>query len=227
MLKRIFAVAVLGLAGAWAWSDTQAGGVKSGPQVDETLPGAFQAYNVNGPFAGRHHCLVCEFRLNPVALVFVRAQADGVDPEVAKLVETLDKLVAEHHDDTGLDSFVVFTSEKAKSGVTEERVGDPEKIIEETKNREKLVRELEEFAKPLKRLVVTCFPDESIDAKYKLDKKAAVTVLLYARHRVFSNYAFGEGQLKQEGIDKIAQGVDGMLERLKKGPLQFKDDKGK
>ena len=30
MLKRIFAVAVLGLAGAWAWSHTQAGGVKSG-----------------------------------------------------------------------------------------------------------------------------------------------------------------------------------------------------
>ena len=85
-----------------------------------------------------------------------------------------------------------------------------------------LKRSLDDF-----RLVVACFPDESIDAKYKLDKKAAVTVLLYARHRVFSNYAFGEGQLKQEGIDKIAQGVDGMLERLKKGPLQFKDDKGK
>src|SRR5262249_44726250 len=227
MFKRIFAVAVLAVAGQWALSDYQAGGLKSGAQVGEKVAGGVQADNGNRQLARPQHCLVCEFRLNPVALVFVRAAADGVDPEVKKLVENLDRLVAEHHDDTGLESFVVFLTPKARSGVTEERSGDPKNIIDETANREKLIRNLEEFAKPIKRLVVTCYPAENIADRYKLDNKAEVTVLLYARHRVFSNYAFAEGQLNQEAIDKIGQGVESMLERLKKSPLQFKDEKGK
>jgi hypothetical protein len=215
MLHRLFALAALFLAiGISSGQD-----LKSGPQVDEMLPGSFQPLNVNnGKFAGRYHCLVCENRLSPVAMVFVKAPADGVDPEVKKLLEALDKVCDEHYLDTGLASFVVFMTPDAESGVTEDNDKDAVKIIPEAVKREKLVKSLTDFASPFKRLVVTCLPAEKVASKYKLADKAEVTVIEYARLRVFANFAFAEGQLKQDGVDKVIQGVDAMLDHLKKGP---------
>jgi hypothetical protein len=201
--------------------------LKSGPQVDEMLPGSFQPLNVNnGKFAGRYHCLVCENRLNPVAMVFVKAQQGGVDPEVKKLLEALDKVCDEHYLDTGLASFVVFMTPDAESGATEDNDKDAVKIIPEAVKREKLVKSLSDFATPFKRLVVTCLPAEKVASKYKLADKAEVTVIEYARLRVFANFAFAEGQLKQDGVDKVIQGVDAMLDHLKKGP-KLKVEPGK
>ncbi len=222
MLYRFFALAVLLVAaGISAGQD-----LKSGPQVDEMLPGSFQALNVNGTSAGRYHCLVCENRLNPVAMVFVKAQAEGIDAEVKKLLEALDKVCDEHYLDTGMASFVVFMTPDAQSGVTEEPGREAVKIIPEAIKREKLVKNLTDFSKSFKRLVVTCLPAENVAGKYKLASKAEVTVIEYARHRVFANFAFAEGQLKQDGVDKVIQGADAMLDHLKKGPL-LKTDKQK
>ncbi len=194
---------------------SQATGLKSGPQADEILPGAFQPLNINGPFAGRQHCLVTQFRLNPVAVAFVRTQSKEIDPEVKKLLTALDQAAADKHADTGLDSFVVFLSADAKSGVTEAKV-EPKAILAEAKHREDLVNGLKEFAKPFKRLVVTCAPAEAIASQYRLADAAEVTVVVYASHHVFANFAFGRDQLKQEGIDQVLKGVDDLLDRLKK-----------
>lgn len=200
--------------------------LKSGPQVDENLPGAFQALNLNGAYAGQHHCLVCEFRLYPVAMVFVKAQPGGaVDPEVKKLLDMLDARAEDTNADFGTQAFVVFLTPDARSGATEPKVGNPENIIEETKNREKLIASLTEFAKPYKRLVITTYPAENIAGRYKLANQAEVTVLLYARHRVFYNYAFAEGKLNQAGVDSVSKGMDAMLERVKKGQAILKLDK--
>ena len=195
----------------------QATGLKSGPQADETLPGAFQPLNVNGPFAGRQHCLVTQFRLSPVAVAFVRTQTKDIDPEVKKMLTALDQLASDKHADTGLDSFVVFLSPDAKSGATEAKV-EATAILDEAKKREDLVNGLKEFAKPFKRLIVTCAPPEAIASQYRLADAAEVTVVVYASHHVFANFAFGREQLKQEGIDKVVKGVDEMLDRLKKAP---------
>ena len=222
MLYRFFALTALLLAaGISAGQD-----LKSGPQVDEMLPGSFQPLNLNGNYAGRYHCLVCENRLNPVAVVFVKAQAEGIDPEVKKLLEALDKVCDEHYLDTGLASFVVFMTPDAQSGVTEEPGREPVKIIPEAIKREKLVKNLTDFSKPFKRLIVTCMPAENVAGKYKLANKAEVTIIEYARHRVFANFAFAEGQLKQDGVDKAIQSIDAMLDHLKKGP-KLKADKEK
>jgi len=201
---------------------------KSGPQRDETLPGAFQPLNVNGPFAGRHHSLVTEFRLNPVILVFVRAQGDDVDPEDRKLLETIDKVAEDRHADTGLESFVVFLTPRARSGATDDNKGIKDKaayaksLVEETIHREKLVNNLKEVSKSFKRLIVTCYPAENVAQQYRLTDRAEVTVLVYARQRVFSNFAFAEGQLNQGGIDNVLKAVDAMLDRLKKAPALVK-----
>jgi hypothetical protein len=224
MLKRLLAITALLLTFV---ASSTGQDLKSGPQADEVLPGSFQPLNINGTYAGRNHCLVCENRLNPVALVFVKAQAEGVDPEVKKLLEALDKVADEHFLYTGMASFVVFLTPDANTGATEEPGGDPVKIIPKTVKHEKLVASLTEFAKPFKRLIVTCYPTENVATKYKLADKAEVTVVEYARLRVFSSFGFTEGKLKQEGIDKVLEGVDSMLDRLKKGEELKKGDKEK
>ncbi len=229
MWQRLFAATTLGLAALVAWPALAPGQqIKSGPQVDETMPGAIQALNVTGPFAGRYHCLVCEYRLYPVALVFVKARPDGITPEVKKLLEALDAAAVEHHDNTGMEAFLVYVTPLARSGATVDKTDNPEDAIPETAKREKLVAELGEFGKSFKRLVVTTIPPENIKDKYKLDDSAEVTVILYARHRVYNNYAFAEDTLKQADTDRILQGVTALLDRLRTGPPEAKgDDKGK
>src|SRR5271165_5911036 len=139
---------------------------KSGPQKDDTVPGAFQPLNVNGPFAGRYHCPITEFRLNPVALVFIRGQQDGVDAEVKKLLEGLDKAADERHSETGLEACAVFLTPQARSSVSDDaQKGDANQaraLVEETVAREKLVSSLKELSKSFKRLIVACGPAESI-----------------------------------------------------------------
>jgi hypothetical protein len=197
--------------------------LKSGPQPDETLPGSFQPLNVNGPFAGRYHSLVTEYRLNPVALVFLRAPAEGIDPEVQKLLEGLDKVAEARHLETGLETFVVFLTPQARSAATEDakdnkgNADQAKRFVDDTVNREKLVNSLKEFSAGFKRLVVTCSPVESVAQQYGLGERAEVTAVVYARHRVYSSFAFAEGQLRSEGIDNVLKGVDAMLDRLKKG----------
>jgi hypothetical protein len=233
MHRRLFAFAILGLAALAAEPSFAPGqDVKSGPQIDEVMPGAIQALNVTGPFAGRYHCLVCEYRLYPVALVFVKARPEGVSPEVKKLLEALDAAAVEHHDNTGMEAFVVFLTPAARSGATVDKIENPEDAIPETAKREKLVIELGELGKSFKRLVVTTMPAENIKDKYKLDPRAEVTVVLYARHRVYNNFAFGEDQLNAAGRERVLQGVIALLDRLRTGPADAKGaekdkDKGK
>jgi hypothetical protein len=227
MLRRLAAVALF----ACVLPVLDAQDVKSGPQADEAMPGSFQPLNINGPFADRYHCLITEFRLNPGICVFVRARKDSpdaeIDPEVKKLLEAVDKKLQEEFEDTGLQSVVVFLSDFARAAATEDRDGDPKALVKETANREKLVNHLREFAKSFKRLIVATMPEDNIRKKgkadptvdYRLDDKAEVTVLVYARHRVYSNFAFAEGKLNEAGVTGILKGVDDMLARLKKAPI--------
>jgi hypothetical protein len=222
MIRSFFALASLLTLGVCGLSAFQGQQVKSGPQPGDTIPGAFQPLNVNGPFAGRYHCLVTDFRLSPVAMVFVRVQPDGVDPEVKKLLEALDKSVQERHADAGLESCVVFLSPQARGSATEdtkETAGNPEQakaLVEETINREKLVSTLKELSSSLKSVIVACCPAETVAQQYRLADNAEVTVVVYGRQRVFSSFAFPEGQLRQDGIDNVLKGVDAMLGALKK-----------
>jgi hypothetical protein len=155
-----------------------------------------------------------------VALVFARAQPEGIDSEVKKLLEAVDKMSDERHGDTGLESFVVFLTPQARSGATEggkdikDKSAFAKSLLDETVNREKLVNSLKEFSQSFKRLIVTCSPAESVAEQYHLADKADVTVVLYARHRVFFNFAFAEGQLNQKGIDSVVGSIDKMLGHL-------------
>jgi hypothetical protein len=201
--------------------------IKSGPQRDDLLPGAFQPLNLNGEFKERQHCLVCQFRINPVALVFVRQSAtvEGqdpkVNPELKKLLDMVESQVKEHYDDTGFSCFVVFVTPDAKSSVSEGKGDKNTDLIKEAKLREKLYFTLKEEAAKYTKVIWTMYPGDSLE-KYRLSKEAEFTVILYARHRVMHNFTFADGALKDEGIAQVRKGIDDMLERVKKGPAVVK-----
>src|SRR5262245_47462732 len=123
----LFAIASLLLAGAtFAQDDAQ---VQSGIKVGEVLPGPFDAVVINGKVAkDRQHCLVTEFGLAPVVMVFAREPADGKDQNLTALLAKLDEAVSRHKGHEGLASCVVFLSPSAQNSTSNVGEADPNKL---------------------------------------------------------------------------------------------------
>jgi hypothetical protein len=162
--------------------------VKSGPQVDEDVPGPFHPYNVTGQAAGKKNCLYCQNGNNPVAVVFARE----VTPEVTKLIKKIDHCTAKNSE-CKMGSYVVFLCDK-----------------------EGLDKELKEMAEKEKlENIVLSIDNPAGPQEYKISKDADVTVLLYTKHIVKSNYAFKKGELKDQDIDGIVKDVPKILPEKK------------
>src|SRR5262245_3289849 len=83
------------------------GAVKRGLKPGEPIPGSFEPLNVTGAHAGELHCLVCEYGLDPVIMIFARE----VDDDLVKLLSAVDAVTARHRD-RDLNSFVVVLSDR-------------------------------------------------------------------------------------------------------------------
>lgn len=161
-----------------------AGTVKSGPQINEDVPGPFHPYNVTGSAAGKKNCLYCSNGSNPVAVVFARE----VNPQVTKLIKKLDQCTAKNGD-CRMGSYVVFLSDKEGLDKELKAMADKAKL-------EKIVLSIDNPAGP---------------QEYKISKDADVTVLLYTKHIVKANHAFKKGELKDKDIEAIVQEVPKIL----------------
>jgi hypothetical protein len=194
--------------------------LKSGPQAGQLVPGSFAPFNLNGPIGkGRYHCLVCDYKLNPVVMVFARERADGKDKTVSDLLQRLDQALAKDQEGY-LKSFVVYLSPAAASSVTDAKITDPDRLVAEAAARDALLDRLAARATKLKHVVVSTYPAAG-PRGYNLNPKAEVTVILYVKHKVTNNFAFGEGALNEKGIDEILQAVDtlsGKVRRKQPGP---------
>ncbi len=159
-------------------------GLKSGPQVDQKVPGPFHPLNINGEKAGEKNCLFCSNGSNPVAMVFARE----VTPEVTKLIRKLDACTAKHSD-CKMGSFVVFLSDK-----------------------DGLEKELKTMADEAKLKKVILSIDNPAGPKdYNVSKDADITVVLYTDRTVKANYAFKKGELKDKDLDSITSDVKKIL----------------
>jgi len=120
-------------------------------------------------------------------MIFAREISDNL----TSLVKKLDTCTGKHKD-AKMGSFVVF-------------VGADEEV-------EKKVKELAD-KEELKHLVLSTMEAESGPTKpdYKVAKDADITVVLYTKQEVKSNYAFKKGELKKEAIDKIVADVKKIL----------------
>jgi hypothetical protein len=162
--------------------------VKSGPQVNDDVPGPFHPVNVTGAKAGKKNCLYCQNGANPVAVVFARE----VTPEVTKLIKKLDQCTAKN-DECKMGSYVVFLCDK-------EGLEKDLKALAEKEKLEKIILSIDNPAGP---------------EDYKISKDAEVTVLLYTKHIVKSNHAFKKGELKDRDIEAIVKEVPKILPEKK------------
>lgn len=182
-------VCIWGTAGALSQDEA-----KSDKKGGELLPGPFQAFNATGPYAGRPHCLVCQYGLHPVALVFAR-DAGEPDGPVLKLVKALDDAV-EKNRAADLHSFTVFLNDD----------------VENVDSRRVLVKRLQDLAEGLKLKHVVLALDRAAGPKdYNLSKEIDVTVLLYHDHKIANKLEFKKDTLNDEGIKSILDAVGKML----------------
>jgi len=153
-----------------------AGELRSGPQPGERLAATFEPLNVTGEHAGDLHCLVCEYGLSPVVMMFAREPSEAL----VQLLVKLDAATGKHRSQE-LGAFVVFLNDK------------PE-----------LQGELVALAKKqgLKHLVLAIDAPAGPDG-FKVAAEADVTVVLYREHAVKANHAFRRGELDGKAAEKI------------------------
>jgi len=154
--------------------------VKSGPQVDQKLPGPFEPLNINGEEAGKKHCLYCSNGDNPVAMVFARE----ITPEVTRLIKAINETTMKNKD-AKMGSFVVFLSDSDAMEGKLKKLCKDEKI-------ETCVLAIDNPAGP---------------KDYNVAKDAEVTVVLYKERVVKANYAFKKGELKDKEIETVIKDI--------------------
>jgi hypothetical protein len=166
--------------------------VRSGPQAGEMIPGPFHFFNATGTHAGKPHCLVCEYGLCPVVVVFARdiPEAGAAQPLVT-LLQKLDEAVT-RYPQRRLHSFVVFLSNDATN---------PDTTREAARKLEDVARNAD-----LKNVVVAVGGPDGPEG-YHLSKDAGVTVVLYEKHNVIANFAFARGKMTDKDVSAVLAAV--------------------
>src|SRR5262249_55154540 len=159
--------------------------------VGKLIPGSFSPYNLNGKRKGSLHCLVCEYALSPMVLIFAKEPVKGKDEALNDLLKRLDKAV-EEHTRQDFHAVVVFLSPDANSSANDPKLADPTKLVEEAAAHDRLLARLQPRADNLKNVIACIFPAAGPKG-YALSDKAEVTLLFYNRFKVLANAAFKEG----------------------------------
>jgi|SRR5262245_36862503 len=152
----------------------------SGPQSGQK-PGPYSFLVATGPERGQQTCYVCETADKPGVIVFARSLSDPL----AKLLGQCDEAIGSRPKGE-LRAWMTVLGEKT--------VG---------------LDELGKWAKQsgLKSVPVGVFDDPVGPPSYKLADDAAVTVLLFVNRKVVSNFAFRTGELNDEAVKRVAEGV--------------------
>ena len=182
LLIASFVVVALVLVSSRAGETT----LKSGPQVDEKVPGPFHPLNCTGENAGEKVCLFCKNGENPVAMIFARQTS----PALTKLIKKMDEATVKNKD-ASMGSFVVF-------------LNDSEKLKDELKklaNKEKLQQ------------CILSIDNPAGPKGYNVAQDADVTVVLYTNRTVKANHVYKKGELQDKDIDQIVADVSKILPR--------------
>src|ERR1700730_12981751 len=134
-MSRTFALSLVSLLLGGVLLTAQDAG--SGPKEGAFLPKPFGCYNFNVGHKGKFHCLVCDYGLNPVVLVFAREPEKDKDTALNALLKRLDDATNEFKKQQ-VKAAVVFLSADAQSSATNPAESDPKKLVEEAKNRDAL-----------------------------------------------------------------------------------------
>lgn len=149
-------------------------------------PGPYTFHVATGPQRGQLTCYICETENRPAVIVFARSMSDPL----AKLVKGLDKALADHKAQE-LRAWVTFLSDD-QTGL------DPKLVAWGKKH-------------ALRDVPLGVFEDVGGPPTYKLAKDADVTVLLYVKRKVVSNFAFRAGELTDAKADEVLKELPKVL----------------
>lgn len=183
-MRKFFSLCMVGLIAA-GMQAVDAADLKSGLQVDE-YPGAFYVTDITGPNASQKLCYRCQYGARPVVSIFVREMNENT----SKLVKEIDAVVGKNAD-SKMAAFVTVLSE------------DPDQ-------QEAALKQVKEQQK-IQHTPLTVFENNVGPTKYKINKKADVTVMMWVDSNVRVNHALEAGELNAEQIAKIVADTSKIL----------------
>jgi CheY-like chemotaxis protein len=152
--------------------------VQSGLEKGAKVP-AFYVKDITGPAKdGDELCYRCRYGNQPVVTIFAQEMTD----EVAALAKELDGVVAKNRDQKMAGFVVLMASDPAKAAPSL------------TKAAEKL---------KIEQLPLTTFKGTEGPKGYKINEKAAVTVMMWVDGTVKVSEGFNKGELNKETIAKV------------------------
>ena len=157
----------------------------AGPRTQGPKTGAavasFYTRAVTGPLRNKSLCYVCRNGERPVVMVLLRR----IDPELQPLLKTVDRLIDKHRAD-GLRGFgVYFHDDSVKATSAVQTFAFDNKI-----------------AMPL-----TIAGETVANGTLKVDRKAAITVVLYRKRRVVRSWTFQSGELKAGVVKQLQKRI--------------------
>lgn len=181
--------------------------IKSGPLApDKNVPGSFHPFNVTVREIppdeledmdrdlrekdkekytpkNKFHCLVSEYDLDPVVLLFANGGALDASEGFQELLKDLDAAIIKNRG-RRLRAFVVFLLDKEVD------------IVKDDDKREERAKEIRTLAEKLglKRVVLTVTSSKYLP-KYELDKDKALTAVLYRTLRIRYSHTFDRTDL--------------------------------
>ncbi len=198
---------------------------ESGPLVaGKNVPGSFHPYNVTARlFAkvdpaddeeadvkvkkadyttkGKFHCLVTEYDLDPVVMLFARNLEDNA--AFRDLLTKLDAAI-DRNPSVRMRSFVVFIPDDITDVVAED-----EKRAEAEKRIQKVADDLK-----LKNVVLTLASKSDV-AKYALDDTSALTAVVYKQLRIEGVHKILRDKLDKADADTVKPIMKDVAEKLK------------
>lgn len=201
----------------------------SGPLPGKPVPGAFDARVVNGEFKGKQHCVICENRLFPMVLAFIRhpdaTREIADDSPVAYLLDKMEA-ATDSHEGYYLKAAAFFLSPHANSSATIEGEKNAKELVEEARNREYLLRRLEKRGEKYTRektveakigeketmlkyatVTLAAYPAEGPKG-YAISPDAEVTLVFFSDLKILVNEAIPAGKFSKEDVDRFFTKVD-------------------
>ena len=164
---------------------TQAADLESGLQVGD-YPGAFNVADITGPSAGEKLCYRCQYGARPVVSIFARE----IDDNVTKLVKEIDGVVGKNRDDR-MAAFVVLLTDSP-----DDVEGQLKKVANENK---------------IGHTPLTVYENSVGPSKYRINKEAEVTVMMWVESDVKVNHAFKAKELNADAITKVVSDTKKIL----------------
>ncbi len=141
-------------------------------------PGPYSFLVATGPNRGTQHCYICETENRPAVLIFARTPSESL----GKLALGIDRALLTYQKED-LRGWITFLSADQTT----------------------MDRQVVEWGKKqgLRTLPLGVFEDLDGPPSYRLKREADVTVLVFVNQKVVHNFAFREGELKEQQIKDI------------------------